>query len=346
MIGNICCVIYILELFVLTVALKSMISINGLNDLIDNYDNFIIDQWGVIHDGKQLYSPVNECLLELRRKRKNLILLSNSSKRKLNALKGLRNVGVDPSIFQEVVTSGEIGWERLQSRQLGFSTSKLTNNLKIFLVGNGDDDEEYIQSCQCVISSLESADLVLVRGTFSIWHNQETNALYSSSTALMNDIDPILRKCDQLRLPMLITNPDFYRPGSNSPMPGLIGKRYSEISSNAVIEYIGKPYESVYSECLKALSSAPIGSNVTSSEGRSFMDMKRICCIGDSLEHDILGAMKAGIDSVWITNGLHCTDLGTEEGSLHLPAEEKIRAMLLRVGGNIHPTYILPVFKI
>ena len=33
-----------------------MKSIEGIRNIINNYDVFILDQWGVIHDGKTSYS--------------------------------------------------------------------------------------------------------------------------------------------------------------------------------------------------------------------------------------------------------------------------------------------------
>ena len=32
-----------------------MIKINSISDVVDKYDNFIIDQWGVMHDGTSGY---------------------------------------------------------------------------------------------------------------------------------------------------------------------------------------------------------------------------------------------------------------------------------------------------
>ena len=32
-----------------------VIKINSISDIVDRYDNFIIDQWGVMHDGTSGY---------------------------------------------------------------------------------------------------------------------------------------------------------------------------------------------------------------------------------------------------------------------------------------------------
>ena len=58
----------------------------------------------------------------------------------------------------------------------------------------------------------------------------------------------------------------------------------------------GKPYPSVYDSCLGLLG---IG------------DKRRILAIGDSLRTDIAGAAAGGIDSVFITGGIHAAEFSS-----------------------------------
>lgn len=44
---------------------------------------------------------------------------------------------------------------------------------------------------------------------------------------------------------------DFLRPGTNDPMPGLIGKAYAEMGGT--VHYVGKPLHAVYEACFEAL---------------------------------------------------------------------------------------------
>ena len=59
-----------------------MIKIKSLLDIINNYDNYIIDQWGVMHDGTNGYEHAIETIDYLEKKNKNLFIISNSSKKK------------------------------------------------------------------------------------------------------------------------------------------------------------------------------------------------------------------------------------------------------------------------
>lgn len=49
---------------------------------------------------------------------------------------------------------------------------------------------------------------------------------------------------------------DFLRPGTNDPMPGLIGKAYADMGGT--VNYVGKPHPAVYQACCDALLSGQV----------------------------------------------------------------------------------------
>ena len=55
--------------------------INGLSDIYHNYDAFIIDQWGVMHDGEKAYQSAITCINTLFKNKKMLSIVSNSSRK-------------------------------------------------------------------------------------------------------------------------------------------------------------------------------------------------------------------------------------------------------------------------
>ena len=257
-------------------AIKDIEHLHLMEHASKSYDSLIIDQWGVLHDGKTPYPGVVECLKNLKSLGKRLILLSNSSKRKSSSFKGLNKVGIDSLLFDDIVTSGEMAWNAISERRfefvldnglidsdfVGTSDSKCDKKLKVFVVGNNDDDIQYISSCGCVASSPETADFVLARGTFCFYTgppleknsgtvgNAEPDSMEPTRSSLIENGDPLtllspsldgiisfekaedliavvdsyLERCIARNLPMLVSNPDFHRPGSGAPMPGQIGK--------------------------------------------------------------------------------------------------------------------------
>ena len=51
-------------------------TIKGLSEIYHKYDVFLIDLWGVIHNGKQLYSGAIEVLENLNRLNKRFVLFA------------------------------------------------------------------------------------------------------------------------------------------------------------------------------------------------------------------------------------------------------------------------------
>ena len=55
-----------------------MREINHLSEVFDAYDTFVIDLWGVIHNGIKLNDKAIEAVAQLKIKSKKIVLLSNA----------------------------------------------------------------------------------------------------------------------------------------------------------------------------------------------------------------------------------------------------------------------------
>jgi ribonucleotide monophosphatase NagD (HAD superfamily) len=55
--------------------------ISGLRDIADDYDGYILDQYGVLHDGAKPIQGVLPAMQELLSRGKKLLILSNASRR-------------------------------------------------------------------------------------------------------------------------------------------------------------------------------------------------------------------------------------------------------------------------
>lgn len=334
-------------------SLQGLNTFSGIREFVHEFDGFIIDQWGVLHDGKVPYNGAIECLQNIRNLNKKIVLLSNSSKRKSSVFKGLEKVGFERQLFDDCITSGEVAWEMIVNNAIPnidlLECSRGTGK-NVFVIGNGDDDYEYISSTGCTITSPELATFMLARGTFSILDGIEEQKY--SSEELMKNINPWLERSLKRDLLLFISNPDIMRPGSNAPMPGQIGARYKAMGGR--VEYVGKPYNQVYEKCLTAIIRQLDTCAGEGSEGCITKD--KICGIGDSLLHDIVGAQNFGIKSVWTANGVHSNELGTSEGSPLLASEDIMRFVMNKYSeisdrdttGSLllhNPDYILPCLR-
>ena len=61
--------------------------------LAERYDGFILDLWGVIHDGVTPYPGAVECLEHIKALGKPAVLLSNAPRRASFAQRALRHMG-------------------------------------------------------------------------------------------------------------------------------------------------------------------------------------------------------------------------------------------------------------
>ena len=52
--------------------------VDGIGAFADRYEGFLLDQWGVIHDGRRALPEAVAALAELKRRNKRLVVLSNS----------------------------------------------------------------------------------------------------------------------------------------------------------------------------------------------------------------------------------------------------------------------------
>jgi len=94
----------------------SMDFINSLESIISRYDALLLDLWGVVHDGSQLYPGVHETLVKLQQANKKIIMISNAPRRARKAVAVLTQLGVELELYDHVITSGELGYQWLKNR--------------------------------------------------------------------------------------------------------------------------------------------------------------------------------------------------------------------------------------
>lgn len=299
--------------------------LHGIEQLVDTYDTFLLDMWGVMHNGSIPYPGVLDCVEKLSRAGKRLVILSNSSKRSVHATKMLRKLGFNPDDFHGIWTSGEICHRMLAGdTTLQCEIWTVLDNLrasgktKAIVLGSGDEDVEYVQSAGWELAyDVSQADILIARGTFTV----VTSETIISNNRLSSDeyhekLDDVLTVAAKLRLPMLICNPDKVRPDESlSPMPGAIGDKYvkklqlfSSVSlsdAQCLVKRIGKPYQEIYHLALASI------------EGCSEMARLGSLMVGDALETDVTGGLTLGCNTLWvIRDGIHGAQVAQHEEQL------------------------------
>lgn len=82
--------------------------IQGLSTVSSHYEGFLIDVWGVLHDGESLYPHALDCLEKLRKHDKKIIILSNAARRTEAMVEELRAHDIRPEFYHAVLSSGEL----------------------------------------------------------------------------------------------------------------------------------------------------------------------------------------------------------------------------------------------
>jgi len=283
--------------------------LGGLAPLADAYDGFIIDQWGVLHDGTRAYPGAISCLTRLRAAGKRIVVLSNSGRRAAVGIQLMAEIGFDRELYDRFVSAGEDARCALAARAGAFHR-KLGRRCYAFTRGG---DRSLLEGMALdLVERVDDADFLAVIGI-------------DSPQRCLSDYEAELQAGAARGLPMVCANPDLVRvaPEGTVEAPGTLARRYEALGGE--VFYHGKPHLPIYGSCLEALGGcAP----------------ERVLAVGDSIEHDILGAARARIRSAFITGGIHAAELGVAWGEL--PASAAWR----RFAANAvaHPDYILPAF--
>src|SRR5689334_7044381 len=94
--------------------------VKGMRVLAGKYDAFIVDQWGILHDGTNPYPGAVECLEMLRTGGKRIVVLSNSGRTEKDNLRIMASMGFPGHLFDRCISAGEDAREALEARALPF----------------------------------------------------------------------------------------------------------------------------------------------------------------------------------------------------------------------------------
>ena len=88
----------------------------GLGGIEADFDGFLVDQWGVLHDGVTAYPGARECLARLAALGKRVVVLSNSGRRAAPNAALLTKIGFSAADYTAMVSSGEVVWQAFRDR--------------------------------------------------------------------------------------------------------------------------------------------------------------------------------------------------------------------------------------
>ena len=202
-----------------------MKKLNHLAEIYKNYDTYIIDLWGVIHNGIKLNPKAIEVVKNLTKEKKKVVFLSNAPRPSKEVKKFLQQLKMEDQYLQNIMTSGEAAMIALQKESYG----------KFFFhLGPARDSSVFfkIRENQTV---LEKCNFILCTGLFD---DREEDLDYYKN---------LLK--DQTSKKLICTNPDLtvHRGDVEEYCAGSIAKIFESLGGKAV--YFGKPYKEIYKMC-------------------------------------------------------------------------------------------------
>lgn len=198
--------------------------IDGLSTIATRFDGMLIDQFGVIHDGQELYPGTLRVLTELKSLGMPVAVMTNSGKRAAANVERLTRMGVPRDCFVDAVSSGEVAYGSLTVK-------------RALLIGK--DGEDYGFDGIEFVSDPGHAEVILILG----------------SNAPRTGLAEYRRLLSGLTLPAICCNPDKWMltPGGLAPAPGAIASLYEELGGK--VTWIGKPYPAIYRHAERLIGS-------------------------------------------------------------------------------------------
>lgn len=257
-----------------------MRALPGMAPLAAEYDGFILDLWGVIHDGVRLYEGAADCLRRLREAGRRCVLLSNAPRRAHATEAMLAQMGITPDLYAGLLTSGEAAHQALLDRSDPWFAALGT---RVWHLGPERDRNVMDGLGLQQVATPGEAQFVLNTGPDD--HRDPTS---------IAPFEGVLQDCARHGLPMLCANPDLevIRSGVRLVCAGALAERYQQLGG--AVRSLGKPDPAIYGPVLAMLGTA----------------RERTLAVGDSLRTDVAGAAAAEIDSCWVLGGVHAEALG------------------------------------
>ena len=212
----------------------------GVKSIVNRYDLFFIDLWGVVHNGIELYENSIDVLDNLAAAKKDFVLLTNAPRPNATVIKFLKKIGLK-KYFENIFTSGEAAYKYLISD---------LDKKKFFHIGPPRDFDLFKNIENNNVLNIGDADYILCTGLF----DDQENDLNYYKNLLSNHVSK----------KMICTNPDLIvdRGEKREYCAGSVAKSFEEIKGKVI--YFGKPHPPVYnlSTTIKNKSVLCIGDNL------------------------------------------------------------------------------------
>ncbi len=281
--------------------------LTGYAPLAGRYDAVILDLWGTVHNGIEPLPGVLDCLQRLRDAEVAVAMLSNAPFRAERVMTVLDRIGVPRDLYGSVMSSGEEAWQAIATRDEPWYRDL---GRRCLFVGSPHHRSMLDNPGLDPVDDIADAEFILCTGPYEADHT-------------LADYEELLENAAARSLRMVCANPDraVMRGEQREICAGAIAEAY-ELRFGGDVRWHGKPDRSVFDHVIVQLDKP---------------DPVRVVMVGDTLHTDIEGAIAAGLDSIFITHGIHAPELDAVPDET--PAQERLAALYTVTG--VVPTWAM-----
>tara|TARA_B100000767_G_C19675231_1_gene497058 strand:+ start:22 stop:840 length:819 start_codon:yes stop_codon:yes gene_type:complete len=200
---------------------------DGLRSIVENYDIFYIDLWGVIHNGITLHKNAIQALEEISKANKKYVLLTNAPRPNKTVKASLEKMGMNKKIREKVYSSGQAALNYLKENYL---------DRKFFHIGPPKDFDLFMEFKNKKEKNIKESSYLLCTGLFEE-HGEDLN--------YYKDLFQ-----DHVKKKMICTNPDLIVDKGNKRelCAGSVALVFEKMGGEVI--YFGKPFPEVYNQSI------------------------------------------------------------------------------------------------
>ena len=247
----------------------------GLKSIVDKYDIFYIDLWGVVHNGITLHKNAIEALEEIAKANKKYVLLTNAPRPNKTVKLFLEKMGMDKEIKEKVYSSGEAALSYLKKNFL---------HEKFYHLGPPRDFDLFLDFKKNKTIDIKESSYLLCTG------------LFEEQGEDLNYYKELFK--EHINKKMVCTNPDLIvdRGDERELCAGSVAVVFKNMGGEVI--YFGKPFPEVYNQSIdnKEKRVLSIGDNLnTDIKGANLLNYDSLI-ISNGVHKDEI--KKEGIDIV------------------------------------------------
>jgi HAD superfamily hydrolase (TIGR01459 family) len=247
----------------------------SIAELAATSDAWIVDIWGVMHNGVRVHQAAAEACRAFRALGGTVVLLSNAPRPFQAVVVHMASLAVPVDAYDAGVTSGDVARDMLKRWQ----------GRRLLHIGP-ERDQPLRDGLDFALAPAAEAEVVLCSG------------LYNDDTETPADYAEALDALAARGVPMICANPDILVERGDKLIycAGALAHNYA--AKGGEVHYAGKPHLPVYERTLNEIGRL---------RGQR-IEKARVLAIGDGVETDLAGAHAAGLRSVFVASPIFAPD--------------------------------------